>query len=157
MDRYDAILEQLKKAQSQGVDSVASRLDAVVANLDELLQTAKSTVQSALSAAAEETFPIADVEALVAEMREEGIGREGAPSPSGVTLDNLRILDGARSQSELLRALLPMLSEHVGRAAVLVIREQSVSAWSGVGFGGDELRAWRGEVAASVFRPPTIR
>ena len=76
MDRYDAILEQLKNAQSQGVDSVASRLEAVVANLDELLQTAKATVQSALSAEAGETFPIGDVEALVAKMREESLDRE---------------------------------------------------------------------------------
>ena len=150
MDRYDAILEQLKKAQSQGVDSVARRLEAVVANLDELLQTAKSTVQSALSPEAGETFPIGDVEALVAKMREEAPDREGPPSPPGVTLDNLRTLDEARSQSELLRALLPMLSEFIGRAAVLVIREEAISAWSGVGFGdGTELRGWHGEVTAS--------
>jgi len=71
MDRYDAILEQLKKAQSQGVDSVANRLEAVVANLDDLLQTAKATVQSTLSAEVDETFPIADVEALVAKARKE--------------------------------------------------------------------------------------
>jgi len=150
MDRYDAILEQLKKAQSQGVDSVASRLNAVVANLDELLQTVKSTIQDALSTEADEIVPIADVEALVAKMRKEAIGREGAPPSFGVTLENLRTLDQARSQSELLRALLPMLSEHIGRAAVLVIREEAISAWSGVGFGdGNELRTWHGEVTAS--------
>ena len=150
MDRYDAILEQLKKAQSRGVDSVASRLDAVVANLDELVQTTKATVQSVISTEANETFPIADVEALVAKMREEALVPGGAPSDSGVTLENLRILDRARSQSELLRALLPMLAEHIGRAAVLVIRDEAVSAWSGAGFGdGDALRSWHGEVTAS--------
>ena len=35
MDRYDAILEHLKKAQSQGLDSVAHRLDAIVESLGE--------------------------------------------------------------------------------------------------------------------------
>lgn len=150
MDRYDAILEQLKKAQSQGVDSVASRLEAVVANLDELLQTTKATVQSALSSAPDETFPIAKVEALVTKMREEALGRGEAPSPSGVTLDNLRTLDEARSQSELLRSLLPMLAHHIGRAVVFVIREGAVSAWSGVGFDDqDEFRSWHGQITAS--------
>jgi hypothetical protein len=150
MDRYDAILEQLKKAQSQGVDSVASRLEAVVANLDQLLQTTKATVQSALSSAADETFPIAEVESLIAKMREEAPGRGGAPSPSGVTLENLRTLDEARSQSELLRALLPMLAHHIGRAVVLVIRDGAVSAWSGVGFGDqDDFRTWHGQISAS--------
>jgi hypothetical protein len=150
MDRYDAILEQLKKAHSQGGDAVSSRLEAVVASLDELLQTAKSTVQSAISSEAGETVPMADVEALVAKMRAEGLGGEGATSPSGITLENLRTLDRARSQSELLKALLPMLSEHVGRAAVLVIREENISAWSGVGFGdGDELKTWHGTITDS--------
>ena len=151
MDRYDAILEQLKKAQSQGVDSVASRLEAVVATLDELLQTAKSTVQSAIPSEADETISMADVKALVAKMREEGFGSEGATSPSGITIENLRTLDQARSQSELLKALLPMLSDHIGRAAVLVIREENISAWSGVGFGdGDELKRWHGAVTDSL-------
>ncbi len=150
MDRYDAILEQLKKAQSQGVDSVANRLEAVVANLDDLLQTAKATVQSTLSAEVDETFPIADVEALVAKARKEALQRGGPPTSSGVTLENLRTLDEARSQSELLRALLPMLAEYIGRAVVLVIREEAVSAWSGVGFGNqDDFRAWHGDITTS--------
>jgi hypothetical protein len=150
MDRYDAILEQLKKAQSQGVDSVTSRLEAVVASLDELLRTAKSTVQSAISSETEEKIPFADVKALVARMRTEGLGGEGTTSPSGITLENLRTLDAARSQSELLRALLPMLSEHIGRGAVMVIRDQTISAWSGVGFGDDEeLKRWHGQVTGS--------
>lgn len=150
MDRYDAILEQLRKAQSQGVDSVASRLDAVVKNLDDLLQTAKATVQSVLPSEANETFPIAGIENLIAKMREESPAQAGAPSTSGVTLDNLRTLDQARSQSELLRALLPMLAEHVGRAVVLVIRDGAVSAWSGVGFGDpDAFRAWHGDTSSS--------
>jgi hypothetical protein len=43
-----------------------------------------------------------------------------------------------------------MLSEHVGRAVVLVIREGVISAWSGIGFeDGEKLRGWHGGVAAS--------
>ncbi len=145
MDRYDAILEQLKKAQSQGLDSVATRLDAIVENLGELLQSAKASVQSALPDDAEEILPLAEVEALVAELRSEPKEPAG-----GISVENLRTLDAARSQSELLRALLPMLSDHVGRAVVLVIREGVISAWSGIGFGdGEKLRGWHGGVAAS--------
>jgi hypothetical protein len=145
MDRYDAILEHLKKAQSQGLDSVASRLDAIVESLGELVQSAKNTVQSARPTSAEEVLPLAEVEALVSELRSE----RGSPT-TGISLENLRTLDAARSQSELLRALLPMLSDHVGRAVVLVIRDAVVSAWSGIGFAdGEKLRTWHGGVAAS--------
>lgn len=145
MDRYDAILEQLRVAQSQGLDAVATRLDAIVENLGELLQSAKTTVQSALPTDAEEILPLAEVEALVDELRSEAKDPVG-----GISVENLRTLDAARSQSELLRALLPMLSDHVGRAVVLVIRDGVVSAWSGIGFGdGEQLRGWHGGVAAS--------
>jgi len=144
MDRYDAILEHLKKAQSRGLESAATRLDAIVENLGELIQSAKTTVQSARPTDAEDVLPLAEVEALVAELRTETGG------PAGITLDNLRTLDAARSQSELLRSLLPMLSDHVGRAVVLVIRDGVISAWSGIGFeDGEKLRSWHGGVAAS--------
>ena len=145
MDRYDAILEELRKAQSQGLDSVATRLDAIVENLGELLQSAKTTVQNSVPTNAEEILPLAEVEALLAELRSETKDPVG-----GISVENLRTLDAARSQSELLRALLPMLSDHVGRAVVLVIRDGVVSAWSGIGFGdGEKLRGWHGGVAAS--------
>ena len=145
MDRYDAILEHLKKAQSQGLDSVATRLDTIVENLVELLQSAKTTVQSARPTNAEEVLPLAEVEALVDELRSET-----RVPVAGISVDNLRTLDAARSQSELLRALLPMLSDHVGRAVVLVIRDGVISAWSGIGFAdGEKLRSWHGGVAAS--------
>ena len=145
MDRYDAILEHLRKAQSQGLDSVATRLDAIVESLGELIQSARTTVQSARPTDAEEVLPLAEVEALVAELRSET-----RVPVAGISLDNLRTLDAARSQSELLRALLPILSDHVGRAVVLVIRDGVVSAWSGIGFAdGEKLRSWHGGVAAS--------
>jgi hypothetical protein len=145
MDRYDAILEHLKKAQSQGLDSVATRLDTIVESLGDLIQSAKTTVQRARPTDAEEVLPLAEVEALVAELRSETKG-----PVAGISLDNLRTLDAARSQSELLRALLPMLSDHVGRAVVLVIRDGVISAWSGIGFAdGEKLRGWHGGVAAS--------
>jgi hypothetical protein len=144
MDRYDAILEHLKKAQSQGLDSVATRLDAIVESLGELLQSAKSTVQNARPTDAEEVLPLAEIERMVSDLRTETRG------PGGISLENLRTLDAARSQSELLRALLPMLSDHVGRAVVLVIRDNVISAWSGIGFDdGEKLRSWHGGVSAS--------
>jgi len=150
MDRYDAILEQLRKAQSRGVETVSSRLDAAVETLEQLIQAAKTTIREALPKDAEDAFPVSEVEALIAEvLAEKEKEKEEAP-PAGISLDNLRILDRARSQSELLRALLPMLAEHVGRAVVLVIRDGVVSAWSGIGFtDGEKLRSWHGGVAAS--------
>jgi hypothetical protein len=145
MDRYDAILEHLKKAQSQGLDKVASRLDALVESLGEMIRSAQNTVQSARPTSAEEVLPLAEVEALVTELR----SATGGPA-TGISLENLRTLDAARSQSELLRALLPMLSDHVGRAVVLVIRDAVISAWSGIGFAdGEKLRTWHGGVTAS--------
>ncbi len=144
MDRYDAILEHLKKAQSQGLDSVATRLDAIVESLGELIQSAKSTVQNARPTDAEEVLPLAEIERMVADLRTEKGGQ------GGISIENMRTLDAARSQSELLRALLPMLSDHVGRAVVLVIRDNVISAWSGIGFDdGEKLRSWHGGVSAS--------
>ncbi len=150
MDRYDAILEQLKQAQNHGLDSVETRLDAIVASLEELIQSAKAAVQDARLKDAEELLPLAEVEALLEEARAEAQVPPPPPPAPGITLDNLRNLDAARSQSELLRALLPMMAEHVGRAVVLVIRDGVVSAWSGIGFAdGEKLRSWHGGVAVS--------
>ena len=144
MDRYDAILEHLKRAQSSGLDAVTSSFDAVVERLEELIQATRTTFQEALPRDAEECFPVSDVEAIVAQLREE------AARPFGISLEVLRTLDRARSQSELLRELLPMLAEHVGRAVVMVIRDGVVSAWSGIGFpDGERLKSWHGEVGAS--------
>jgi hypothetical protein len=144
MDRYDAILEHLKSARSRGLDTVTKHLDTAVESLEELIQSTKSTVQDALPLDAEETFPLSEIEAFIAEVREE------KTPTAGISLENLRNLDRARSQSELLRALLPMLAEHVGRAVVLVFRDEVISAWSGIGFAdGEELRSWHGGVAAS--------
>lgn len=144
MDRYDAILEQLTKAQRHGFDSLASHLDQVIVALERSLDSARSSLQNALPEDPESLFPIADVEAQLTAMGEQ-------PTPvSGVSIDDLRALDRARSQSELLRSLLPILGEHVGRAMVLVLREGVVTAWSGVGFSNpDRVRTWQGGVAAS--------
>jgi len=144
MDRYDAILEHLKSARSRGIETATRRLEAAVENLEQLTKAAESTLRDVLPEDAEEVFPLGEVEAFIAEMR-------SVPAPTaGITLDNLRTLDSARSQSELLRALLPMLAEHVGRAVVFVIRDGVISAWSGIGFSdGETLRSWHGGVAAS--------
>jgi hypothetical protein len=159
MDRFDAILEHLKKAQSAGLDSMASRFDAIAESLEQLIQSTKSAVEDARPTVADDILAVAEIEDAVAELRAEEKARaeelarakeQALAAPAGISLDNLRTLDAARSQSELLRALLPMLSEHVGRAVVLVIREGVISAWSGIGFDdGEKLRDWHGGVAAS--------
>lgn len=170
MDAHDAILEQLQRAQKRGLEAVTNRLDFVLESLDELIKEARSSVQEALPQEAEELFPLAEVEATLASHRArtteletaleqlearnaeleaelaEASERAGGPA----TGELLRRLDAARSQSELLRELLPLLTEHAARAAVLVIRGGEISAWSGIGFaGGEALRRWRAEVGAS--------
>lgn len=148
MDRYDALLEHLKLTQRHGLDAVANRLNDFVTQLENLVDTMKTSVQDALPTDADELFPITEIESEIA-----GLGATVEPPPrisTGVSLDNLRLLDGAKSQSELLRGLLPLLGEHVGRAVVLVIRDGVVTAWSGVGFDNpDVIRSWNGGVAAS--------
>lgn len=148
MDRYEALLEHLKMTQRHGLDAMANRLNDLATRLDDFVDTMKSAVRDAQQSDAEELFPIAELESGLAELR---TAAEQAPrGTAGVSLDNLRILDGAKSQSELLRALLPLLGEHVGRALVLVIRDGVITAWSGIGFDHpDVIRSWNGGIAAS--------
>lgn len=165
MERIEAILEQLKKAQSRGMETIQSRLDVVVQGLEELVQEAKSSVRGALPESADDCLPIGDVEAAltalgeeadsararVAELEAEIDGLRGASgAAAGPSLELMRTLAAARSQSELLKELLPAISEHAARAVVLVLRDGSVSAWSGIGFAdGEVLRGWQGEAAES--------
>lgn len=167
MERYDAILEQLKQAQRRGMDTISDRLDLVVQNLDELIQGAKTSVQDALPETAEECLPVDEVEEALRALNDEAEaehqrsadlearvmeleGAAGTAQPAA-TLDLLRTLDEAGSQSELLKELLPAISAHAARAVVLVLREGKVSAWSGIGFtDGERLRAWQGDAAEST-------
>ena len=161
MERYEAILEQLKKAQGRGMETITNRLDFVVQSLEELIQEAKTSVQGALPKSAEEFLPVDEVEAALNAFRDEAraererasklneqveeLERIVASGGQSASLELMRSLDGAASQSELLRELLPVLSENAARAVVLVIRESSVSAWSGIGFAdGEKLRTWHG-------------
>jgi len=170
MDAHDAILEQLKRAQKRGFEAVTNRLDFVLESLEELIQEAKASVQEALPQEAEELFPVEDVVAAVGDCRtrttqaDKRIGAlstqitelgqrlqeaEGRPAEA-VSLELLRRLDEARSQSDILRELLPKLSEHAARSVVLVIRGGAISAWSGIGFDdGDALRRWQADLASS--------
>jgi hypothetical protein len=148
MDRYESLLEHLKMTQRHGLDAVANRLNDFVTRLDDLVETMQAAVQDALPVDPDELFPIAELESGLAEL--SATAREAPRGSAGVSLDNLRLLGGARSQSELLRALLPLLGDQVGRAVVLVIRDGVVTAWSGFGFDNPELiRSWSGGVAAS--------
>ncbi|GEM_PF-820446 len=170
MNPYDAILEQLRKAQERGVETVTNRLDFVLESLEGLVAEARAAVQEALPSEPDELFPLSECSAAVeaarnrvAELEERVAGLQdrirtleeggaGTTPATGGALDLglLRRLDTARSQSELLREVLPLLLDHVGRAVVLVARDGTVSAWSGIGFPeGERLRSWQGEVSAS--------
>ncbi len=170
MNPYDAILEQLRKAQERGVETVTNRLDFVLESLEGLIAEAKAAVAEAIPSEPDELFPISECSNAVEAARRRVVELEqqvselqdrvrtledeaaGAGAASGAVFDLglLRRLDAARSQSELLRELLPLLLDHAGRAAVLVVRDGTVSAWSGIGFpDGERLRSWQGEVSAS--------
>ncbi len=170
MNPYDAILEQLRKAQERGVETVTNRLDFVLESLEGLIAEAKAAVQEAVPSEPDELFPLSECSAAVETARKQGAEleervselqdrirtlEEGGPGTTPATggpldLGLLRRLDAARSQSELLREVLPLLLDYVGRAVVLVARDGTVSAWSGIGFPeGERLRSWQGEVSAS--------
>jgi len=149
MDPYDAVFAQLKSSQEQGLEAVRSRLQSVAEQIDELAQQVKGSLNQAIPKEPAEVFPVDALEAAVANLR--GAAPAGAAAaPGGMPLTLLRRLDAARSQSELLRELLNQLGERVARAAVLVIREGTISAWSGVGFANaDALRQWRAQLTSS--------
>ncbi|MEX1309356.1 MAG: hypothetical protein AB1Z65_02965 [Candidatus Sulfomarinibacteraceae bacterium] len=166
MERYDAILEQLKHAQRRGMETISNRLDFVVQSLEELIQEAKNSVQEALPESADECLPIAEVEEALrafhdeaqaerrraADLEDQLAQRDASAETSqpAATVELLRTLDAATSQSELLKELLPAMSSHSARAVVLVLREGRVSAWSGIGFtDGERLRAWQGDAVES--------
>jgi len=167
MERYEAILEQLKAAQSRGMETVTNRLDFVVQSLEELIQEAKTTVQGALPESADECLPVDEVMAALGAYRDEaeaqrlratdleaklgGMAQVADNVPNGVSIELMRSLESARSQSELLKELLPAISDHAARAVVLVLRDGKVSAWSGIGFAdGEALRSWQGDAAESA-------
>ncbi len=167
MDSHDAILEQLRRAQSRGLEAITNRLEFVVESLDELVAEAKASIREAVPAEAEQILPVDEVAAAVTALAQRAMSAESEvadlrariaefealltpPSTAGFHIDSLRSLDAARSQSELLRELLPRLAEHVARAVVLVARAGRISAWSGIGFAdGERLRAWNVELDAS--------
>jgi hypothetical protein len=161
-NRLDFVVESLEELIQEAKSSVQ---EAVPREPEELFPVAE--VEAALGSlrdqagAAEErahglSAEIADLQLRLDEalrVAEEAQRRpaEVVTVPSGgVTLELLRRLDRARSQSELLKELLPLLADCAGRAVVLVLRGTSLSAWSGIGFQeSDHLRGWQGEVTGS--------
>jgi len=167
MERYEAILEQLKKAQSRGMETFSNRIDVVVASLEEVVQEAKTSVQEALPQSAHECFPTEDIEQALRAFRDEAESERNRAdglaarideldsaetgTAQGTSIELLRSLDRARSQSELLKELLPAISQYVARSVVLVLRDGKASAWSGIGFAdGERLRGWQGDAAEST-------
>jgi len=152
MDSYDALIEQLRSARDQRQRSLNGQLRGVL----DSLAAASSALRDALSAPADEVFPLDQVESSVKVLRDDAAAaaesaaesaaaaaaeataaaaaEAAAVPPPAITLDALRKLDAARTQSELLHGLLSELSSHVARAVVLVFRPGGVSAWSAIGF-----------------------
>lgn len=140
MDPYDVLIEQLRSAREQRQRALNDQLRGVLDGL----AAASSALRDALSAPAEEVFPLDQVESSVRVLRDDAAAaaesaaaaaaEAAAVPPPAITLDALRKLDAARTQSELLHGLLSELSGHAARAVVLVFRPGGVSAWSAIGF-----------------------
>jgi hypothetical protein len=139
MDPYDVLIEQLRSAREQRQRALNDQLRGVL----DSLAAASSALRDALSAPAEEVFPLDQVESSVSALRDEAAAAVAAAEaaaeaaavpPPAITIGALRTLDAARTQSELLRGLLSELASHAARAVVLVFRPGGVSAWSAIGF-----------------------
>ena len=138
MDPYDAIVEELEGAREQGLESVKDRLGGILESLDQV----SSSIREAMSVSADEVFPLGEIPAAMAELRLAAEEAAAVPPPT-VTLEMLRGLDGARSQSDILHGLLSALTGHAARAVVLVFRPDEVSAWSAIGFDDvSQLERW---------------
>jgi len=138
MDPYDAIVEQLEGAREQGLESVKDRLGGILESLDQV----SSSIREAMSVSADDLLPLGEIPAAMAELRLAAEEAAAVPPPT-VTLEMLRGLDGARSQSDILHGLLSALTGHAARAVVLVFRPDEVSAWSAIGFDDvSQLERW---------------
>jgi hypothetical protein len=130
MDPYDAIVEQLRGARERQRQSLEQRLAGVL----ESLESAAASIRDAVAEPVDEAFPLDDVESSLNDLRQAAAEAAVPPPPPPVTLEVLRALDGAGSQSDLLHALLSELARHAARAVVLVFRPDGVGAWSAIGF-----------------------
>lgn len=144
MDPYDEIVEQLRNARDKGLQSVKDRLDGVLVSLD----AASGAVRDALALETDDLVPLGQAETAIEELKEAAIEAAAVPPPV-VTIDLLRELDGAGSQSDLLHGLLSALTGRAARAVVLVFRPEAIGAWSAIGFDdASRLEKWscdRGE------------
>lgn len=144
MDPYDEILEQLRNARDKGLQSVRDRLDGILESLD----AASGAVRDALLLETDDLVPLGQTETTLEELKEAALEAASVPPPV-VTLDLLRELDGAGSQSDLLHGLLSALTGRAARAVVLVFRPDAIGAWSAIGFDdASRLEKWscdRGE------------
>jgi hypothetical protein len=71
-----------------------------------------------------------------------------APAPAPAALNNqllyrMAALEYAKSQSEILEVLLQGLQDFAQRAALLVLRDDTLQGWSGFGFDSN-VKAWKG-------------
>ena len=153
MDPYDAIVEQLTRARERQQQSLEQQLASVL----ESLESATASIRQTLETPAAEAFPLDDVEASLSELRQaadDAAAAAAVPPPvPPVSLEVLRVLDEARSQSDLLHGLLSELAKHSARAVVLVFRPDGVGAWSAIGFDeASRLGRWScGRDASPVF------
>ncbi len=147
MDPYEEIVEKLRSAREQGLQTVKEKLEGILGSLE----TANAAVRDAMLLEADDLASLGEIPAEMEQLRETAREAALVPPPI-VTLDLLRELDGAGSQSDLLHGLMSALTGHAARAVVLVFRTDAIGAWSAIGFeDASHLETWSCDRGESAF------
>lgn len=137
------LAEQLNDLRS-GLDSVGRQLRDALASLPVVPD------EEEMARSIGEALPVPEVpESAPAALPE--------PAAPAVSLNNallyrLEAIEFAKSQTEILEALLQGLQDFSQRAALFVLREDTLQGWSGFGFEGN-VKAWK----SSLNEDPILR
>ncbi len=130
----DQVRQEVSQWLSSSNEEILSRLAALRADFPDSF-VAHDDLAPAVRLAAEELSAQAREEA-----RKEAAAQSAAsPAPAGGAADlcaALSSIDRARSQADVLNALLQEAGRFASRAAVLLLRGGEVRGWNGTGFGG---------------------
>jgi len=131
----DDVRNELRSGLDQAIDDLRGKLAEVSPDLPESFFT-----EEALRQLAEETAPTSDDALDQARAEGEAAGRDGLGSD---LREALAAIDRARSQNDVLQALVDQSSRFASRAAVLLLRPEGLVGWVAHGFEGapDDIRS----------------
>jgi len=131
----DDVRNELRSGLDQAIDDLRGKLAEVSPDLPESFFT-----EEALRQLAEETAPTSDDALAQARAEGEAAARDGLGSD---LREALAAIDRARSQNDVLQALVDQSSRFASRAAVLLLRPEGLVGWVAHGFEGapDDIRS----------------